>query len=227
MWQPRVTPQVIREDLEQSLTNLRTDHVDLYLLHRDDSRKPILPMLEALEELRLQGKLRHYGCSNWTLSRMQEAAKLAKENGMEGFCVNQVMWSMAKANPEAIGDKTLVLLDDETRQWQQDQGMGVMAYTSLAHGYLLRRAAGIPVPEDLASQYDHPVNAQILRMIREAGADPLALSLRFISERQGPSLPVAAFSSDKQLTEAMKALTDERWDELLAGIRKLHGEAQA
>ena len=45
VWQPRVTPRVIREDLEHSLENLRTDHVDLYLLHRDDATQPILPML--------------------------------------------------------------------------------------------------------------------------------------------------------------------------------------
>ena len=130
---------------------------------------------------------------------MKEAAELARAHGLQGFQVNQVMWSMAKANPENIGDRTLVLLDEETRRWQAEQGMALMAYTSLAHGYPVRRVRGEAVSPELAAQYDHPVNEAAIRLIREAGADPLALCLRFIAERPQPALPVAAFSSEKQL----------------------------
>ena len=224
VWQPRVTPEVIRADLEQSLLNLRTDHVDLYLLHRDDATQPILPMLQTLEALRREGKVLHYGCSNWTLPRMREAAQVARANGLVGFCANQVMWSMARANPDAIGDKTLVLLDEPTRLWQQEQGMLLMAYTSLAHGYLLRRAAGIAVSDTLTAQYDNPQNEAALALLRQAGADPLAVSLRYITLSGGPCLPVAAFSSDVQLTQAIRALTDSRWDELLPQLRAIYRE---
>lgn len=225
VWLPRVTPEAIRSDLEQSLRNLCTDRVELYLLHRDDPTQPIAPILETLEDLRREGKLLHYGCSNWTLPRMREAAAVAEREGWEGFVANQAMWSMMKVNADAVEDKTLVCMDDETLAWQAEKQMGLMAYTSLAHGYLMKRIAGRMIPEGLLKQYDNAANRAAEKLIREQGADPLALSLRYIALCGASAMPVVAFSGDEQLRSAMTALTDNRWDDLLNRLRSLMKEA--
>jgi aryl-alcohol dehydrogenase-like predicted oxidoreductase len=74
---PRMGPADVRFDLEESLRALGTDYIDLYFLHRDDPSRPVGEILDMLESFRKEGKIRHYGCSNWTLNRIEEADKAA------------------------------------------------------------------------------------------------------------------------------------------------------
>ena len=60
-------------DLDSSLRQLRTDYIDLYFYHRDDTAQSVGELIEVMEEFRRQGKIRCYGCSNWTTRRMREA----------------------------------------------------------------------------------------------------------------------------------------------------------
>src|SRR5437016_10468483 len=65
----RVTEFDIASDLHDSLVRLRTDHADLYLLHRDDPAVPVGEIVEWLDEHRRAGRIRAYGGSNWTHER--------------------------------------------------------------------------------------------------------------------------------------------------------------
>ena len=58
------------KDLNESLERLNTDYIDLYFLHRDNPDVPVEELLDTLEEARIAGKIRYYGCSNWALSRI-------------------------------------------------------------------------------------------------------------------------------------------------------------
>lgn len=62
----------ITTDLESSLKRLHTDHIDLYLLHRDDQRTPISAIVETMNSLIKEGKILNWGVSNWTCSRILE-----------------------------------------------------------------------------------------------------------------------------------------------------------
>ena len=61
----RMKKEDMRSDLESSLRQLRTDHIDIYFYHRDDVNQPVEELVEVMEEFRRQGKIRYYGCSNW------------------------------------------------------------------------------------------------------------------------------------------------------------------
>lgn len=58
------SPEYIREALELSLTNLGTDYIDLYQVHYRDEKTPLALVIETLEELKKEGKIRYYGLSN-------------------------------------------------------------------------------------------------------------------------------------------------------------------
>lgn len=58
------SPGYIREALELSLKNLGTDYIDLYQVHYRDEKTPLVAVIEALEELKKEGKIRYYGLSN-------------------------------------------------------------------------------------------------------------------------------------------------------------------
>ena len=64
----------IREAIEGSLTRLQTDHVDLYQLHTPDPVTPIAETIAALDELVTEGKILHYGHSNFTAQQIADAA---------------------------------------------------------------------------------------------------------------------------------------------------------
>ena len=75
----RVTPFDITADLFDSLARFGFDHVDLYLLHRDDPSVPIGPIVEVLNEHFSEGRIKAFGGSNWTPERLREANEYAEE----------------------------------------------------------------------------------------------------------------------------------------------------
>lgn len=218
---PRVTPECIRRDLEESLEALGTDYIDLYFLHRDDASVPAAELLGALEEARRQGKIRWYGCSNWTLPRLQEADRIAEAEGFSGFVCNQLMWSLAKINPSAVADPTLVLMDYDTYCYHQKSGKSVMAYTSAAQGYLAKRAMGAFIGENLKAQYDNKENEEILRLLQEYGMPAGEFPLAWVMHHDFVSVPIVTFRTALQLWEGIRSTELKIPQELAREIQKV------
>ena len=59
------------EDIDESLMRTGFDYFDFYLLHVDDVRVPVEEVVSTMEEMRKAGKIRYYGCSNWTAARQK------------------------------------------------------------------------------------------------------------------------------------------------------------
>jgi aryl-alcohol dehydrogenase-like predicted oxidoreductase len=71
---PKGSRAYIREAIDGSLRRLQTDRIDLYQLHTPDEATPIAETIAALEELVAEGKILHYGHSNFSGEQMDEAA---------------------------------------------------------------------------------------------------------------------------------------------------------
>ena len=94
--EPRVSPQVIREELEISLEQLQTDYVDIYLLHRDDPNVEVGPIVECLNQLKEEGKIKVFGGSNWTLQRLSQANEYASSHGLQPFSISSPSFSLVE-----------------------------------------------------------------------------------------------------------------------------------
>src|SRR5205814_1377675 len=81
---------------ERSLKRLKTDRLDLYLLHWRGS-VPLAETLEAFMRLQRDGKIRHHGVSNFDLDDMQEWVALA---GGETVAANQILYNLQRRGPE-------------------------------------------------------------------------------------------------------------------------------
>jgi aryl-alcohol dehydrogenase-like predicted oxidoreductase len=92
-------PAYIRRALEDSLTRLRTDRIDLYQIHRPDPETPIADTLGALGELVKAGKIREIGCSNFSAEQLREAAAAVKP-GNPRFVSVQNEYSLLHREPE-------------------------------------------------------------------------------------------------------------------------------
>ena len=207
MDKPRVNKHCIEKDVNESLEYLNTDYIDLYFLHRDDPNTAISEIMECLDALRKAGKVRYYGCSNWTLPRIQEAQAYCAEHNLHGFVCNQLMWSLADINFYNLEDKSFVLMDEETCAYHIKSGMNAMAYMSIAKGYFARRAAE-KLPAGVTNVYENPSNNQIFEcgkmIVGEGRYSYMDLSYMYLmAEKRFPSVPIASFDNMAQLTECM------------------------
>lgn len=71
---PKGSRAYIREAIEASLRRLQTEYIDLYQLHTPDEATPIADTIAALDELVAEGKILHYGHSNFSAAQIEEAA---------------------------------------------------------------------------------------------------------------------------------------------------------
>ncbi|SDZ40411.1 Aldo/keto reductase [Saccharopolyspora shandongensis] len=111
---------------ERSLRRLGTDQLDLYLLHWRGST-PLAETLDAFEQLRADGKIRHYGVSNFGPGDMSELFE--SELGRRS-ATNQVLYNLTRRGIE------LDLLP-----WCREQELPVMAYSPIEQGRLLGEPA--------------------------------------------------------------------------------------
>ena len=104
---------------ERSLRRLRTDRIDLYLLHWRGGT-PLAETVAALEALRQAGKVRHWGVSNLDTDEMAELVALP---GGAGCATDQVLYNLEARGPEL-----------DLMPWCAGHGMTVMAYSPVGQG---------------------------------------------------------------------------------------------
>ena len=209
MYVPRMSPGELRSDLEESLKALETDYIDIYFLHRDDISRPVEEILENLEAFRKEGKIRHYGCSNWSLSRIIEAAETAAAKGFEGFICNQIRYGLGDINLKAVSDETTLAMDKSTYSYHQKTKMAVMAYTSSCNGYFSKKIKGEEIPPSRESVYANEPNQILLQKLalweKEFNYPAAALVLAYTMSQDFPAAAIASFSSIRQLEEVLPA----------------------
>jgi diketogulonate reductase-like aldo/keto reductase len=116
---------------ERSLKRLKTDRIDLYLLHWRGG-VPLAETLAGFQDLMQVGKIRSYGVSNFDVNDMKEwlALESGKATGGDQTQTNQVLYNVATRG-----------VDFGLLPWQAERGIPVMAYSPLAQGRIPKSAA--------------------------------------------------------------------------------------
>lgn len=133
--------KTIREQLNMSLDRLQTDYVDIYALHRDDESQPVEEIVETLNALKEEGKIRRFGGSNWKMYRIQQANKYASEHGLSGFSVLSPAYSLADYVHDPWGGSVSLSGEENKnyREWLAGNQMPVLNYSALGRGFLSGR----------------------------------------------------------------------------------------
>jgi aryl-alcohol dehydrogenase-like predicted oxidoreductase len=113
------TPEYVRERIERSLRRLRTDHVDLYYLHRSDPNVPIEETVGAMAELVKEGKVRHLGLSEAAPDTIRRA------HAVHPITALQTEWSLWSREIEA-----------EIAPLCRELGISVVPFSPLGRGAL-------------------------------------------------------------------------------------------
>jgi aryl-alcohol dehydrogenase-like predicted oxidoreductase len=126
----------IVQAVEASLRRLKTDWIDLYQLHRPDTRTPIEETLRALDDLKKAGKIRFIGCSNLPAAQLEEALNVSERSHIASFICCQDEYSLLERGPE----KALFAV-------MRKHGLGLLPYFPLGSGLLTGKyKRGAPLP---------------------------------------------------------------------------------
>jgi aryl-alcohol dehydrogenase-like predicted oxidoreductase len=122
---PGLSAANIRVAVEDSLRRLRTDHIDLYWAHIDDSATPLAETLGAFDALVDEGKVRNIGASNYNAERLTEALAISERDGLAKYGVLQQHYNLLEREYEGA------LRDAVTAG-----GLTSTPYFGLARGFL-------------------------------------------------------------------------------------------
>ena len=121
-----------KEACRRSLKRLRTDRIDLFLLHWR-GQLPLAPTVEAFRELEQAGVIRHWGVSNFDAV---ELAELIAVGGGDGVQTDQVLYNLSQRQAEF-----------ELLPWCRDRGMPLMAYSPVDRGALVANDVVVEIAE--------------------------------------------------------------------------------
>ena len=208
--------------LDQSLTRMGLDHVDVFYHHRPDPSTPLTETMGALASAVQQGKATYVGVSNYAPSRTREAAQVLADLGVP-LLIHQPSYSMFNRHVEIAdrddaydGHQSESLLDVV-----EDLGVGTIVFSPLAQGLLTGRYLGGSAPEgSRAARSDSPFlsssnltdtyldRARALNAIAEGRGQTLAqLALSWVLRDARVTSALIGASSVAQLEDNVAALS--------------------
>lgn len=191
-----ITSKVSRENLryddvlaacDETLAELGTDYLDLYLIHWPNRHIPMRETFRALTELHQQGKVREIGVSNFTIAHVREARDVSET----AIAVNQVEY-----HP--------YLNQTELLEYCQQQGVALEAYSPLARGEVFQD----PQLKDLAEKQGRSVSQIVLKWMFDKG---IVLIPRSTSRRHlQANLDLFDWELDPAVREGIEGIEKER-----------------
>jgi aryl-alcohol dehydrogenase-like predicted oxidoreductase len=204
--------RTIERSVDASLMRLRTDRIDLYQCHLADPSTPVEETLGALTDLVAKGKIGHAGVSNWDGWQVVEASLTAAQRNLCRIVSNQVWYNMIDRRVE-----------NSVVPACRQVGVGVIAYSPLAGGFLLggygrssaRPPAGSRLVADdqlrhtswdgLATDRGWDTVEAIDIIARDLGMATSTVALRWLLDAGAADVAVVGPRDDTQLGEFLHA----------------------
>ncbi|GAA2251740.1 glyceraldehyde 3-phosphate reductase [Streptomyces ruber] len=199
--------------LDQSLSRMGLDYVDIFYSHRPDPETPLEETMGALHSAVQQGKALYVGVSNYSPEQTREAARILGELGTP-LLIHQPRYSMLDRRPEDTG-----LLDV-----LQELGVGSIVFSPLEQGLLTGRYLD-GIPADSRAAGDSPflsadkVTEDLVRQLRELddiaksrGQSLAQLALSWVLRGGRVTSALVGASSPRQLEDSVAAIGNLDFD---------------
>jgi len=197
--------------LHGSLRRLQTDYIDLYWLHAWDTITPIEEVVNTLNDLVREGKIRHYGFSDTPAWYVARAQTLAEKEGKERLIALQLEYSLVERS-----------IEREHIPAAQELGLGICPWSPLASGLLsgkYKREGDSGRGEGRLEQAkDHPVLARLVRdernwrivdvlidVARQLGKPPAQVALNWVATQPGVTSTIIGATKLVQLEDNLRA----------------------
>jgi 1-deoxyxylulose-5-phosphate synthase len=197
--------KAILQAIDDSLSRLKMDYVDLYQIHRWDYGTPIEETMEALHDVVKSGKARYIGASSMYAWQFGKAQNVAERHGWTRFSTMQ--------------NHLNLLYREEEREMLPlclDQGVGVIPWSPLARGTLARapeqhtdRAAVDPAIPELygaTAVADRKVIEAVGEVAQQRGVPRAQVALAWLMQKEPVSAPIIGVTKPHHLVDAVAAL---------------------
>ncbi|WP_314140377.1 aldo/keto reductase [uncultured Plantibacter sp.] len=208
---PFCDPESISRQLFESLDRLGTDHLDLYLMHRDNVEVPVGEFVDVLNEHAEAGRIRAFGGSNWSIERFEAANAYAAANGKRGFAALSNHFGLARAL-DVPWAGCVEVTDPTSRAWLEETKTPLLPWSSQARGFFTGRAE----PEDLSDPdlvrcYYSDDNFERLARARQLGTElgvaPTAIALAYVLAQDFPTFALIGPRSIEETRSSTDALS--------------------
>ena len=201
-----LAPKYMERAVEDSLSRLQTDHIDLYQSHEDDASVLLEETLGAFDAMIHKGKVRFIGASNYSGARLKGALETSKRTGLARYQTLQPHYNMMDREPYETDLAPVVA----------EYGLAVIPYFSLASGFLTgkyRSEADLgksPRGGGMGKYFnDHgfAVLAALDAVAKEYQSTPARVALAWLLTRPGIAAPISSGTTTdhvKDLVEATK-----------------------
>ncbi len=232
---PRNFPDRVGPQLDVTLERLGTDHIDIYFLHRDNADVPVGEWIDVLNAERSAGRIRAFGGSNWSLSRVREANAFAAAEGLTPFAAVSNNFSLARM-VDPVWQGCVAASDADWRAWLEAEQMALFPWSSQARGFFTPRFDAIRAARGNGADTrygNQPSDAELERcwfaddnferrsravaLAQERGVEPINIALAYVLSQPfpcfalfGPRVLAETRSSLAALDVALTA-DDCRW----------------
>ncbi len=208
----------IAQSLDESLTRLQTDYVDLYMIHWPREKMTIEPMMQALNSVVQEGKTRFVGCCNFPAWLLAHCNAVAERNGWAKLLGNQIPYNLIERGAEV-----------EVLPQAATENIAITTYRSLMLGLLAGKyKPGEPLPTDSRGQSDDRIKdwlerfgngiSRFNRFAADHNLHPAQLALAWVRHSPGVAAPLVGVSSERQLHASLDAfdvtLSPEQYEEI-------------
>jgi aryl-alcohol dehydrogenase-like predicted oxidoreductase len=193
----------IERECEKSLRRLRTDRLDLYYAHRDDSGTPLDETMGAFDRLVRAGKVRAIAASNLRCWRIAEANAIAAKDGLAHYCAVQQRHTYLRPR-HAAGFGPQICINDDLRDYCSGRNITLIGYSILLQGAYMRDDR--PIPAQFAGPESDERLAALRSVTAETGAAPNQIIIAWLRQSTPAVLPIIAGSRLEQLEENIAAL---------------------
>lgn len=227
----RLSPKAIADDLHGSLRRLGLERIDLYLLHRDDPRAQVGPLVDVLAGFQRAGKIAAYGVSNWSPERIRDALVSASARGLPALAASSPHFSLFEwIQPPWAGCTSAAGAGGrEMRALHEQKQLPLLAWSPLGRGFLSGRIArGMERPNMLQYEarlcldtYGSDANfarrERLESLAKQRGVSPAQLALAYVLKQPFPSFAVVAASTAQKMRQNIEAAelslseSERRW----------------
>ncbi|MFT4003446.1 MAG: aldo/keto reductase [Rhizobium sp.] len=208
---PLCYPDMIAKQLDQSLNRLKTDYVDIYFMHRDNTDVPVGEFVDAMDAEVKAGRIRGiFGGSNWTRARFDEAIAYAEKNGKTAPAALSNNFSLAEML-DPIWAGCIAASDDEWKAWLNAKQIPNFAWSSQGRGFFTDRAGRDKRDdEELVRVWYSDRNFgrrdRAIELAQKLGRSPIHIALAYVVAQPFPVIPLIGPRTIAELEDSLSAL---------------------
>ncbi|MBB4275738.1 aldo/keto reductase [Rhizobium mongolense] len=211
---PLCYPDMIAKQLDQSLERLKTDYVDIYFMHRDNTGIPVGEFVDAMDAEVNRGRIRGiFGGSNWTRERMDEAMAYAAKTGKKAPAALSNNFSLAEML-DPIWAGCVAASDDEWKKWLNEQQIPNFAWSSQGRGFFTDRAGRDKHDDEEIvrcwySDRNFGRRDRANELANKLGRNPIHIALAYVIAQPFPVIPLIGPRTIAELEDSLSALDIE------------------